>query len=85
MHYPKNAEELKNIIIAARDSGTALVPVSSGAPHIHGASVNATAETVSFEKMKAKPPMLCVDKGSRRRALLGAVGLELELFSKAIG
>lgn len=40
---------------------------------------------VSFEKMKAKPPILCVDKASRRRALLGAVGLELELFSKAIG
>ena len=51
MHYPKNAEELKNIIIAARDSGTALVPVSSAEPHIHGASVNTAAETVSFEKM----------------------------------
>lgn len=38
----------------------------------------------NFEKIKAKPLILCVDKGSGRRALLGAVGLELELFSKAI-
>ena len=51
MHYPKNAEELKNIIKNAAEEGKGLVPVSSGAPHIHGASENAAAEKVSFEKM----------------------------------
>ncbi len=51
MFYPKNAEELKTIIRDAAAQGMPLVPVSSGAPHIHNASVNTAAETVSFEKM----------------------------------
>lgn len=62
MHYPKNAEELKNIIIEARNSGMPLVPVSSGAPHIHDAGINPCAETVCFEKMNR---VMKIDRTSR--------------------
>lgn len=51
MYYPESREHLQSIVRAARESGTALVPVSSGAPHIHGASENTGAQTVCFEKM----------------------------------
>lgn len=51
MHYPETKAELQQIIRTARENGTALVPVSSGAPHIHGASENKNAETVDMSKM----------------------------------
>ncbi len=52
MHYPENMAQLKEIVSSARTRGVGLVPVSSKGPHIHGASENSAAETVSFEKMK---------------------------------
>ena len=51
MHYPKNIDELKHVILNARQQGTGLVPQSSAAPHFHGASTNPNAETVSFSCM----------------------------------
>ena len=51
MHYPENLAQLKEIIASARERKVGLVPRSSGGESIHGASVNAAAETVSFEKM----------------------------------
>ena len=51
MHYPESKKALQDIIKAAREKGTALVPVSSGAPHIHGISENKNAETVDMSKM----------------------------------
>lgn len=51
MHYPESKKELQEIIKAAREKGTALVPVSSGAPHIHGISQNDKAETVDMSRM----------------------------------
>lgn len=62
MFYPESKEHLQSIIHTARENGTALVPVSSGAPHIHGASENAGAETVCFEKMSR---ILKIDRYSR--------------------
>lgn len=62
MHYPETREELQQIIRTARENGTALVPVSSGAPHIHGASENAGAETVDFQKMNK---ILKIDRENR--------------------
>ena len=51
MHYPESKKELQEIIKSAREKGVALVPVSSGAPHIHGISKNEKAETVDMSKM----------------------------------
>ncbi len=52
MHYPENMARLREIVASARERGVGLVPVSSAAPHIHGGTQNAAAETLSFEKMK---------------------------------
>ncbi len=51
MLYPTTRDELSFLIRAAASEGHALVPQSSGAPHIHGGSQNSGAETVCFEKM----------------------------------
>ena len=51
MQYPNTRENLQEIIRAAAAEGRALVPQSSGAPHLHGASENPQAEQISFEKM----------------------------------
>ncbi|MBQ8830621.1 MAG: FAD-binding oxidoreductase [Oscillospiraceae bacterium] len=51
MYYPKSKAELQEIIRAAREKGTPLVPVSSGTPHIHGISANEKAETLDMSKM----------------------------------
>ena len=55
-------EQLQEVIRAAQAEGKALVPVSSGAPHLHGASENPQAETVSLEKMKK---ILKIDRRNR--------------------
>ncbi len=62
MHYPENLEQLRQIVLDARAAGTALVPLSSKAPHIHGASENERAETVCFEKMNR---ILKIDRAAR--------------------
>jgi len=49
--YPTTRDELAALVRTAAEEGRGLVPVSSGAPHIRGGSVNPGAETVSFEKM----------------------------------
>jgi FAD/FMN-containing dehydrogenase len=36
---PQNAAQVKQLVVAANDSGTPLVPVSSGAPHFRGDTV----------------------------------------------
>lgn len=51
MHYPKNVEELRKLVLDARQQGSALVAQSSDAPHFHGASENLNAETVNFTNM----------------------------------
>ena len=53
MHYPRDKEELRQLILDARKKGHALVAKSSGAPHFHGASENDNAETVDFSRMNA--------------------------------
>ena len=51
MLFPENTEQVQELIRNARKTGQGLVPVSSGAPHFHGASENPSAETVSFSHM----------------------------------
>ena len=51
MHFPESTEDVRRIVLGARQRGTSLVAVSSGAPHFHGASENSGAETVCFSKM----------------------------------
>lgn len=53
MHYPANTEELRKLVLDARQQGSALVAQSSGAPHFHCASENSNAVTVNFGHMNA--------------------------------
>ena len=62
MLFPQNTEEVQSIIREARKTGKGLVAQSSEAPHIHGASDNAAAETVCFSGMKR---ILKLDRRSR--------------------
>ena len=62
MHCPKTRSDLQEIIKAAREKGTALVPVSSGAPHIHGISANDKAETLDMSKMNK---IMKIDRANR--------------------
>ncbi len=62
MHYPENLNDLKRIVSESREKGLGLVPISSKGPHVHGASENAAAETVSFEKMNR---ILKIDRTNR--------------------
>ena len=62
MHCPKTRSDLQEIIKAAREKGTPLVPVSSGAPHIHGSSQNEKAETVDMTKMNS---IMKIDRTNR--------------------
>ena len=51
MLFPESTREVQDLVLEARRTGTPLVPLSSGPPHFHGASVNPDAETVSFSRM----------------------------------
>ena len=51
MLFPKTTEDVCRIVREAGESGRGLVPVSSGPPHLHGASDNPQAETVCFAEM----------------------------------
>ena len=51
MFMPQNIQEVCDIVRDAASSGKALVPCSSKEPHLHGGSVNLSAETICFEKM----------------------------------
>jgi FAD/FMN-containing dehydrogenase len=60
--YPEDLTQLQTIIQSANTAATPLVPVSSAPPHLHGASKNEQAETVSFEKMSR---ILKIDRPGR--------------------
>ncbi len=62
MYCPESAEDLRRIVLDAREKGAALVAVSSGPPHFHGASENGGAETVDFSKMDR---IIKIDRRSR--------------------
>ena len=62
MLYPKTSADVREIILEARRNGRGLVPVSSGPPHLHGASENPAAETVSFARMDR---IVAIDRRSR--------------------
>ncbi len=62
MYYPENAEQVRQLVLEARRKGAALVAVSSGPPHYHGASENPSAETVCFSRMDR---IIRIDRRSR--------------------
>ena len=51
MYEPKTLRELQELIRAAAEEGKGLTPVSSDAPHLHGASENPAAEKLSLRQM----------------------------------
>ena len=62
MLYPKTSADVREIILEARKTGKGLVPVSSGPPHLHGASENPDAEAVCFAHMDR---VMAIDRRSR--------------------
>ena len=62
MLFPENVNDVRKIILEARETGKGLVPVSSGPPHIHGGSANPDAETVCFSRMDR---IIKIDRRSR--------------------
>ncbi|MBQ9464801.1 MAG: FAD-binding protein, partial [Lachnospiraceae bacterium] len=62
MLFPENVNDVRKIILEARETGKGLVPVSSGPPHIHGGSENPDAETVCFSRMDR---IIKIDRRSR--------------------
>ncbi len=62
MWFPETTEQLCEILRRAAETGTGLVPLSSGPPHLHGASVNPEAEIVRFDKMSR---ILKIDRKNR--------------------
>ena len=61
---PKNAEEIFKIVNLARDTGTPLVPVSSGAPHFRGDTVPATGGAIIVDLSGLKK-ILHIDRKNR--------------------
>ena len=51
---PKNSSEVQKIVYWANQSGTALVPMSSGPPHFHGSAVPSTPEAVIVDLSRMK-------------------------------
>ena len=73
MLFPENREQVEAIIAKAREEGRPLVPLSSGAPHLHGASVNPQAETVCFSRMDK---IMKIDRRSRYARVEAGVTFE---------
>ena len=62
MYCPETTEDVRRIVLNARQTGVPLVPVSSGAPHFHGASENGGAEQICFSEMSR---IMKIDRKSR--------------------
>ena len=62
MWFPETTGQLCEIIRRASETGTGLIPLSSGPPHLHGASADPEAEIVCFEKMNR---ILKIDRKNR--------------------
>ncbi len=73
MLFPENREQVEAIVAKAREEGKALVPLSSGAPHLHGASVNPQAETICFSRMDA---IMKIDRRNRYARVEAGVTFE---------
>lgn len=83
MLFPKTTEELCRIIREAGERGQGLAPVSSGPPHLHGASENPEAETVCFSEMNR---ILRIDRKERYARVEAGVTLgELIPLARAQG
>jgi FAD/FMN-containing dehydrogenase len=64
---PQNTEEVTALVIWANESQTALVPVSSGAPHFHGDTVPSLPEAVIVDLSRARIVILLSSVSIRRR------------------
>ena len=62
MLFPESTQDVRDLVLEARKTGAALVPLSSGPPHLHGTSGNPAAETVSFSRMDH---IMKIDRRSR--------------------
>ena len=61
---PGNAEEIFEIVNLAKDTGTPLVPVSSGAPHFRGDTVPATGGAIIVD-LSGMKKILHIDRKNR--------------------
>ena len=61
---PKNADEVQQVVRWANRTGTTLVPVSSGPPHLHGGAAPAVKDAVIVDLTRMKR-VLSVDRRNR--------------------
>jgi len=61
---PRNAEEVSEIVNLAKDTGTPLVPVSSGSPHFRGDTVPGTDGTIIMD-LSGMKKILHIDRKNR--------------------
>jgi FAD/FMN-containing dehydrogenase len=61
---PRNAEEIFKIVNLARDTGTPLVPVSSGAPHFRGDTVPGTGGAIIVD-LSGMKKIVHIDRKNR--------------------
>jgi FAD/FMN-containing dehydrogenase len=61
---PRNVEEVQEIVLWANETGTPLVPVSSGDPHLRGATLPTAAEAVIVDLSEMKR-ILKIDRRNR--------------------
>jgi len=61
---PRTVADLRRIVSWANETGTPLVPVSSGGPHFHGDTVPSVAETVIVDLRQMKS-ILRIDRRNR--------------------
>ena len=61
---PQSADEVKKLVAAANDTGTPLVPVSSGPPHFHGDTVPSTGGAVVVD-LSGMKKIVFVDRPRR--------------------
>ena len=61
---PHATDEVRRLVNLARETGSAIVPASSGAPHLHGDTVPATGDAIICDLSEMKS-ILFVDRNER--------------------
>lgn len=61
---PKNVDQVRQIVLWANETSTPLVPLSSGAPHLHGGTLPTTPESVLVD-LSGMKRILKIDRRNR--------------------
>jgi len=78
---PKNSEQISDIVNLAKDSGTPLIPVSSGPPHFRGDTVPGTDGAIIIDLSEMKD-IIHIDR--RNRVVMFEPGVNFNELSTAV-